>query len=485
MSQYYDSLYWDFGDGSTSTLPNTSHFYNTYDTFKVSLVLQGPGGCLDSTTQRVLVLNPNTTTTFTYGPLRACDSILTDFTIVPPGYTRFTLYFGDGKADSSETTPLSHEYRSPSIYNPQLILQDSTGCIVDIGGSKNVTILGAVPFFSVDHHAFCDSGTVNFTDFTITNDPIVSETWNFGDGSPTTTLPNPTHLYTTPGDHVATLLVTTQSNCAENYTDTIKVYQTPHPLITLSYPQCINTPIQFQGGLVTPEVDTVNWSWQFGDGQTSAIQAPLVVYTQPGQYSINLRASLSFGCSDSTTQSIDIHPLPSIKGPAEITTPVGFPVTIPYTYSTNTVNYSWTPPTGLSCTDCPDPVASPTFTTLYSVTATDSNGCISTDSVLIKTVCNDKNYFLPNTFSPNGDGVNDVFYPRGSNLYNIQSMRIFNRWGQMVFEKRDFPANTASEGWDGTFNGRPAPSDAYVYIVEVICNNAQIVALRGDVTLIR
>ena len=485
-AQYYDSLYWDFGDGSTSTLPNTSHFYNTYDTFKVSLVLQGPGECLDSVTQRVLVLNPNTTTTFSYSPLKACDSILTDFTVVPPGYTRFTLTFGDGQADSSERTSLSHEYRSPSTYTPLLTLQDSTGCIVNISGSSgSVTILGAVPFFSVDHHAFCDSGTVNFTDFTITNDPIVSETWNFGDGSPTTTVPNPTHTYTTPGDHAATLLVTTQSNCAENYTDTIKVFQTPHPLITLSYPQCINTPIQFQGGLVTPEVDTVDWSWHFGDGQMSAIQAPLVEYSQPGQYTVSLRAFLSFGCNDSTTQTIDIHPLPSIKGPAEITTPVGFPVTIPYNYSTNTVNYSWTPPTGLSCTDCANPIASPTFTTLYTVTATDSNGCISTDSILIKTVCNDKNYFLPNTFSPNGDGVNDVFYPRGSNLYNIQSMRIFNRWGQLVFEKRDFPANTASEGWDGTFNGRPAPSDAYVYIVEVICNNAQIVALRGDVTLIR
>jgi gliding motility-associated-like protein len=64
-------------------------------------------------------------------------------------------------------------------------------------------------------------------------------------------------------------------------------------------------------------------------------------------------------------------------------------------------------------------------------------------------------------------------------------MRIFNRWGQLVFERKDFPANTESMGWDGTVNGRPAPSDAYVYIIDVICINAQVIALKGDVTLIR
>lgn len=55
----------------------------------------------------------------------------------------------------------------------------------------------------------------------------------------------------------------------------------------------------------------------------------------------------------------------------------------------------------------------------------------------------------------------------------------------MVFERRNFPANSASDGWDGTYNNRPAPSDAYVYIIEVICENAQVIAIKGDVTLIR
>jgi gliding motility-associated-like protein len=154
-------------------------------------------------------------------------------------------------------------------------------------------------------------------------------------------------------------------------------------------------------------------------------------------------------------------------------------------YSGGIATYNWEPQSNLNCTDCPNPAATLTFNAEYTVVVTDTNSCTASDSIYIKTICNDNNYFLPNTFSPNGDGVNDWFYPRGTSLYNIQSMTVFNRWGQMVFQRKDFPANAETMGWDGTFNGKPAPSDAYVYIVEVICDNAQVVILHGSVTLLR
>jgi gliding motility-associated-like protein len=389
--------------------------------------------------------------------------------------------------DASQNTTPSHTYRNPATYSPLLILQDSTGCILGVREAATVTVLGAVPFFSIDTHAFCDSGIVTLTDYTITNDGIVGVTWNFGDGSPTATQASTpfdtVYEYSRPGTFFPTLKVMTTHNCAESYTDTVRIFQTPHPLINTTTALCTGL-IQFEGSLVTPDIDTVNWSWNFGDGQVSTSQDPSV-NLMPGTYSVSLRTAVSFGCNDTTSRTVTINPFPAIKGPPEITTPIGFPVTIPFTYSDNIVSYAWAPVTNLNCPTCPDPVANPTFNTLYTVTVTDANNCSSVDSILVKTICNGDNYFLPNTFSPNGDGVNDVFYPRGSNLYNIQAIRIFNRWGQMVFERRDFPANSASYGWDGTFNGRPAPVDTYVYIVEVVCNNAQVVALKGDVTLVR
>jgi gliding motility-associated-like protein len=491
--QYYDSLYWDFGDGTTSTLPVTSHFYNTVDTFYASLVVEGPGGCLDSATRRVLLLNPYTTTTFTFAPTEDCDSVVAQFTVIPPGYTTYTLTFGDGQTDNSTDSIFTHTYRNPNTYQPLIELTDATGCIVQLGGNPNgnstVTVLGAVPFFSVNQQAFCDTGTVVFTDYTITNDGILSKTYNFGDGAsagqppPLTNPFDTTHFYNTPGTMLATLNVVTQHNCPAAYTDTIRVWQTPHPLISTSGLLCAGL-IQLQGNLVTPDVDSVIWNWNLGNGQSSALQNPQGTY-QGGNYQVSLITSVAFGCSDTATASITINPLPTIKGPAEISTPVGIPVTIPFTYSSDVTTWAWTPAANLSCSDCANPSATLQFDQEYTVIVTDSSNCTDTASILIKTVCNDENYFIPNTFSPNNDGVNDYFYPRGRSIYNIQSMRVFNRWGQMVFQRQNFPANSETMGWDGTFNGHPAPSDAYVYIVEVICNNAQVIALQGTVTLVR
>jgi gliding motility-associated-like protein len=489
--RFYDSLYWNFGDGTSSTLPNTTHFYNNYGpagsnyAFTAYLVLRGPGGCLDSVGHKIYLSNPYNST-FTYSPTEQCDSVPVTFNVVSPIYTKFSISFGDGFADTSNIAnpPPFHLYRNPSAYTPQLVMKDPTGCIVGIGsGVGPVIVLGAVPFFSMDKKKFCDSGMVNFTDFTITNDPITSETWSFGDGT-TITNPNPSHYYSTPGEDIAQLIVNTQHNCTETYSDTVHVYPTPHPKLTTSNLPCVGI-FQFEGYLTVPDpVDTIIWAWDFGNGQTGSTQNPSVRYS-PGVYTVRLKTSVPFGCSDTASMTVTVNPLPVIKGPNVITTPVGIPVTLPFSYSENVNSFSWTPSANLSCTDCANPQASPTFGTLYNVSVTDANGCSNTDSILVKTICDGQNYFVPNTFSPNGDGVNDVFYPRGKGLYNIQSMRVFNRWGQLVFERRDFPANSAAMGWDGNFNGRPAQSDVYIYMIDVVCNNAQVVTLKGDVTLIR
>jgi len=488
-SKFYDSLYWKFGDGSTSTLPVTSHFYNTIDTFTATLYAIGPGGCYDSLNRRILVLNPITGTKLKYSPLEHCDSVLVNFSIVVPGYTSFFLNFGDNATDSSGDSTSFHIYRNPNNYRPLIQLQDSTGCIVAIGGPNIITVLGATPFFTASKHKFCDSSIVVLTDYTISNNGFATETYTFADGSPTQTQSpgtggfNVSKFFNKPGAWQVALKVTTDSGCSETYLDTIHVYQTPHPSIALGSLACAGI-IQFDGSIDAPQVDTINWAWNFGNGQTAKVEDP-AIHMDAGNYTVTLIASTSFGCADTTSKQFTINPVPVIKGPKQITTPLGFPVTIPLTYSSDVTSYSWSPATNLDCSDCPNPVATLLLSTQYIVTVTDTNNCKAMDSVFIKTVCTTDNIFMPNTFSPNGDGVNDVFYPRGKSLYNVQSLTIFNRWGQMVFQRRDFPANAQDMGWDGNFNGHPAPADAYVYMVEVICENAQVVAIHGSVTLVR
>ena len=100
-------------------------------------------------------------------------------------------------------------------------------------------------------------------------------------------------------------------------------------------------------------------------------------------------------------------------------------------------------------------------------------------------ICKNANVFIPNTFSPNNDGSNDVFYVRGKGLDRVKSLRIFNRWGEVVFEGNNLPVNNPLYGWDGKFKGKNPVADVYVYQVEVFCENSQVIRFDGNVALIQ
>ncbi|HZG25644.1 MAG TPA: PKD domain-containing protein, partial [Chitinophagaceae bacterium] len=482
-SENYESLYWDFGDGNTSSLDTTSNFYNTFGTFKAKLLAIGTGGCKDSSEVTVNVYNPSSGTTIDYRTVVECNSARVDFAITRPPLTSYTFYFGDGATNNSGQDTIQHVYGSPNAYFPSIYIGDSIGCLAAVGGAKPVVILGANPFFSTDKTAFCDSGTVFFTNFTLGNDPVISSVWDFGDGN-TSTDKDVIHNYTTPGQYIASLNINTQNGCAKTLTDTINIYATPAPSINSDSLSCINSAIQFNGELAFPD-SLVKWNWNLGNGQTSTAKNPSVVYDKEGPYTITLEATNVLGCKASTTKTIFVKPLPVITVLQEPVIPVGSGITLPVSYSPGVQGYQWTPATGLTCTTCPNPIANPTINTTYKVAVRDSLGCLSSKDLTVRVVCNEKNYFVPNTFTPNGDGVNDFFYPRGNNINRVQSMRIFNRWGEMIFEKRNFAANSQADGWNGTYKGKAAASDAYVYLVEFICENGSIIPFKGNVTLVR
>lgn len=149
--------------------------------------------------------------------------------------------------------------------------------------------------------------------------------------------------------------------------------------------------------------------------------------------------------------------------------------------TTAIASVTWSPVTGLSCTDCLSPVASPTESTLYTVTATDTNGCSVTTSVMAY-VNDNFRVAVPNIFSPNGDGNNDYFsfYSFGA---EVTEVRIFNRWGAQVY----YNPNQESEalGWDGTHNGEDAQEGTYVYVIDVLYANGEKRQTTGSITLIR
>jgi FOG: PKD repeat len=481
----YDSLYWDFGDGSTSSLLNPTHFYNDFGSYEAKLYIIGYGGCIDSASTMVNLYNPRTATTWDYSPTNACNELLVDFSITTPPSTSFRFLFGDGTFDTSQATTFQHFYRSPAFYNPSLILYDKQGCEISVGGPTTIRVIGAEPLFGINKKNFCDTGTVVFTNYTIGNDPVVTRIWDFGDGSPTTSEMHPVHFYSTPGTFIASQTVTTQTGCTKTITDTIRVYATPRPGISGDSIACVNDVFRFEGLLAHPD-STVTWEWQMGSTRFNTKDITLM-FPVAGDYTLYAKATNALGCTDSTSKQLHVPPVPDINIETHPTIPASSGITLPVTYGNDVATYRWSPDRNLSCLDCPNPYANPKQTTTYRVRVEDIHGCPNTKEITVNVVCSGLNYFLPNTFSPNNDGVNDVFAPRGVGLTRINSMKIFNRWGQLVFEKMNFMANdrTSNGGWDGTYKGKPASPDVYIYIIEFVCENSQVIPVKGNVALIR
>ncbi len=145
--------------------------------------------------------------------------------------------------------------------------------------------------------------------------------------------------------------------------------------------------------------------------------------------------------------------------------------------------YSWSPDTGISCTDCNDPVFSPEETTTYQVIITSARGCTSIQTVTIRvvTICFEKEPEIPSAFTPDGDGINDTFGVATTFGFDVvASIKIYNRWGEKVFE-----ATGLNPSWDGRRDGELATADVYVYIITVECSTGESEVMVGDVTLIR
>jgi len=144
--------------------------------------------------------------------------------------------------------------------------------------------------------------------------------------------------------------------------------------------------------------------------------------------------------------------------------------------------YSWSPATGLDDPFSPNPTASPNVTTTYYLTIADNNGCVYTDSlriVVLDVFCADPYIYVPNAFTPNGDGKNDVLFVR-SKMISEFNLLVYDRWGEKVFETQDI-----NKGWDGKFKGKPCDPGVFVYYLDATCHNKLQYVKKANVTLIR
>lgn len=201
----------------------------------------------------------------------------------------------------------------------------------------------------------------------------------------------------------------------------------------------------------------------------------------PGNYTLTVEDAN--GCTSSTSAALDAPIIPHIELGPDLTVELAENIQIPLLHDTPLNAFFWAPPQGLSCLDCPKPIATPAETTTYTLTAEAPGGCTDTDSLTIF-VLKIRDVYIPNVFSPNDDGKNDFFTVYGGPEVVEVKLEIYSRWGELMFRSIG-AANEEARGWDGSFRGDTVSPGVYTWHAEVLFYDGVTAHYKGNVTVVR
>ncbi|RYE20155.1 MAG: PKD domain-containing protein [Sphingobacteriales bacterium] len=464
---------WSFGDGQSSTDVSPSHQYNSTGNYFVSLKVTTASGCIDSirSLQPIKVVKSPIISITQSGngcvPLRSQFSgnlLNADSSAVGWKWT-----VSDGRIFSGKIID-SMMFHNGGTYQLNLIATNSSGCKDTANASIQAYALPAT-------NAGADKMICLGTGKMLTATGASTYNWSPAVGLSCVNCPSPLANPLIETNYIVT--GTSDKGCVRK--DSIKVTVT-RPF-TMYAGRGDTLCVGESATLIAMGAASYQWSPSAGLNNTSF---PVVKANPRVSTTYMLVGSDSVGCfKDTAYFPVKVYPIPTVSAGTDFTMNVGQTKTIMPIISSDVTKVTWTPTTGLVRNIYPGIEIKPNNTTDYQVTATNPGGCAATDNIRVQVLCNNANVFVPNTFSPNGNGTNEIFYPRGTGLFTIRSARVFNRWGELVYEKNNFKANDPANGWDGNFRGQKLNPDVFVYVFEIVCDNNETLIFKGDIALIR
>ncbi|MDZ4756909.1 MAG: PKD domain-containing protein [Bacteroidota bacterium] len=305
---------WDFGDGNTDTAANPSHTYASDGSFTASLKITNSSGCFDSANV-VVTVNPVPDAVAWVDNEKQCyfgnNFSYLDFSSISSGSYTLLWDFGDGATDT--TSSPSHSYLTVGSYTTSLILTSDLGCM----DTSKLAIL-VNPSASVSMYVSSTSECLNGNSFTFADSSTLSSgsysrMWEFGDGG-SDTAAMPTYNYTSAGEYVANLILTTDSGCMD--TAIVKLNVNPEPAGSISVNMmtaCLSGNNFTFTDSSTIASGSYTRTWHFGDGNTDTASMPSHTYTSDGNYTVSLTLVSDKGCTDSVTIDITVNPMPIIN----------------------------------------------------------------------------------------------------------------------------------------------------------------------------
>ena len=287
---------WDFGDGSTSTLANPIHTYDSTGYFIPSLTATSVNGCSNTAINPwyyVSALGP--TANFYADIISGCPPLVVNFTDLSASTNQWLWLFGDG--DSSTQQFPSHTYANSGDYTVTLIVTNNQGCKDTLVYPATISVgVASNNFVPVPPVTACAPFTAYFSD----NSGAASWLWNFGDGG-TSILQNPNHTYTQPGTYVVSLTTQSATGGCSQYIANYSTFIIQGGVVNFSHTQSQCPP--FQVDYVDSSSNAVSWFWDFGDGTTSTLQNPSHIYNGIGSYDVSLTITTADGCTTTYQQN--------------------------------------------------------------------------------------------------------------------------------------------------------------------------------------
>lgn len=399
--------------------------------------------------------------------------------------------FGDSTtlADTATSSQPSYTYPGPGKYEVTVIANDGNGCFSDtLRDSVNIYF---PPQASFTFDTACFGDTTIFTNLSDVSFNVISNfLWDFGDSSAIDTNFNPSYVYKDDTTFNVTLIVWSDSlQCGDTLEQTILV--NPRPIVDfykIEPDSCIPHEVHFVNTSTFKDSSSIiNYTWNFGNDSLSNVLNPVFVYNQPGIFSPKLIAIDTFGCIDSLqlTDLIRVAEIPeAIFNADSVEVHISNPVIGFNNLSAAADGYIWTfgdsTNIGVGTSDENEPIWKFSSAGIYNVEllAYSIYGCYDTATLTIKVI--DDRLSLSNVITPNGDGVNDVFYFNGNrtSLSNF-SCQIFNRWGSLIYET-SYP----SFNWDGTVNGELVAPGTYFYVIDYVGFKSKPFSYRGEITVL-
>lgn len=471
VSPFY-SRAWNLGNSTnTFTTPVAGTIYQNPGLYNIQLIVSTTFGCRDTAYDTIHITGP--VGNFNIVPSTICKGQSITFSIKDTSdLGAYSWDFGDGTT-STGVSPITHNFNiNPASGQTQVgLVMWSPDSACTYTKTNPVFIRQVIADFNINNGdtALCAGEPITLVN---NSQNATSNLWSLGNGQTFNGVNPPSYQINAPGIYTVTLAIDNNTwGCKDTLRKKFTINSIPNAQAT-GGDTCLGKPVQ----LTASGGSSYQWSPATGLSSTT-IANPVATPTQSTVYTVVV--SNANGCSATVTVPVIIYtPQTAVNVTHDIF--VGDSIQLVTGIDTNYI-ITWNPVTGLSCTLCPDPWALPLTNTLYTATFTDRAGCYSGISYFNIEIDPRVTIDVPTAFTPNGDGGNDVIYVNGLGLKRLIEFKIYNRWGQLLFESNDF-----KKGWNGYYKGKLQNVETYVYTVKAeTWFDGKTISKKGTFNLLR